>query len=247
MAKYNPRLSGAAADENAQYSKSVKRLKNFLKIKEQRRQMKSPRGFGNPAGSLFKAARVLIPILSLYLLATLFIFCGVMDMQHLLEMTVNPDVPDPTMVINLFSAIAGFAVFVGNILLLFKKYRSGGAVTAISSAAAGIFLLIEVIAQQSGNLKFNLLFYISAGVYILLGAICAYIPLCLILVKRRVNALADEVLLKISRQSEKTGELMTPAVYSEKIEDYLKKEMDALSAQINLKKDTSPVFSDKEG
>ena len=243
MAEYNKKLSGAA-DENEQFALSVKRLKNLITAKEHHRRVWSHENFGSPEGALFKIVRVLIPIFSLYLICSMVIYCAIRDAQLLMSnlqdnmMGLSYDAQTKWVEV-IIAAVAALclALVVGNVLLLCKKYYAGAIICLISSLSIAIHVLTQLNIKmpkytEGANTSYFTVFLISSIIYLILSLLCGYILFCKFKVKRTAKRLTDEVLAKISRS---TNEMLTPGVYSEKIEQYIEKEKQKLENEINDK------------
>lgn len=243
MAEYNKKLSGAA-DENEQFALSVKRLKNLITAKEHHRRVWSHENFGSPEGALFKIVRVLIPIFSLYLICSMVIYCAIRDAQLLMSnlqdnmMGLSYDAQTKWVEV-IIAAVAALclALVVGNVLLLCKKYYAGTFTCLISSLSIAIHVLTQLNIKmpkytEGANTSYFTVFLFSSIIYLILSLLCGYILFCKFKVKRTAKRLTDEVLAKISRS---TNEMLTPGVYSEKIEQYIEKEKQKLENEINDK------------
>lgn len=228
MMKYNKKVSGAVSETN-DLENSIKRLKNFIAAKEIDRRHWSREVFGNPDAVLFKISRIVIPVLSLFLLCSMFIYCSIRDAQSMLKLAYTADIGNLELIFG-FVAVMCLALFAGNIFLLFKKYWVGSIICASSTLCITIHILSQLgIAMPEGtedNLSFSLIFGICCAVYFVLFLFCMYILYCLIKTKRTVSRVAKEVLEKISRSS---NEMLTDKDYCEKIEEYIEKEKSKLA------------------
>ena len=228
MTKYNKKISGAVSETNDLES-SIRRLKNFTAAREIDRRHWSRENFGNPDGLIFKISRVIIPILSLFLFCTMFIYCSIRDAQSVLKLAYTADIGNLEFIFA-FVAIMCIALFAGNILLLFKKYFAG----SIVSGAATLCITVHTLSQlgiampenNGSNTSFSLVFGIFCAVYFILFLLCVYILYCLIKSKRTVNRIVKEILEKISRSS---NDMLSDKDYCEKIEEYIEKEKSKLA------------------
>lgn len=245
MAEYNKKLSGAA-DENERFNLSVKRLNNLITAKEYQRRRWSNENFGSPEGALFKIVRVLIPIFSLFLVCSMVIYCAIRDAQLLMSnlqdnmMGLSYDAQTKWVEIIICNvAVLCIALIVGNILLICKKYYAGGFTCLASSLIIAIHVLSQLNIEmpkytQGENTSYFTVFLICSIIYLILSLLCGYILFCKFKVKRTAKRMTDDVLAKISRS---TNEMLTPAMYSEKIEQYIEKEKRELQNELKGRDD----------
>lgn len=229
MTKYNKKVSGAVSETN-DLENSIRRLKNFTAAKEIDRRHWSRENFGNPEGGLFKISRILIPILSLFLFCSMFIYCTIRDAQSMLKLAYTADTGNLEFIFG-FVAVMCIALFVGNIFLLFRKYLVGSIVSAAATLCITVHTLTQLgiaMPENNGeNTSFPMVFGICCAVYFVLFLLCVYILYCLIKSRRTVNRVVKEILGKISRSS---NEMLSDKDYCEKIEEYIEKEKSKLAS-----------------
>lgn len=253
MAKYKKVGLNDEFNENTRYKESVKRLYNFIVAKETERRHWSGENFGNPEGMLHKIVRILIPVFSLYTVATMAIYCVIRDMQGVLMqakqnysgLSYDADIKYLGIIIPCVWLLIAVLI-IGNTLLLFKKYKSG-AITVIS--AAFIFMLHVLtqlnipMASNEGYLSYAQFYGINCAVYFALILLAFYIIFCIFKVKRTAKRLTDEALIKISRG---TNDMLSLADYSIKIDEYIEKEKQKIVKEMNERKSDFLHFSDED-
>lgn len=251
MAKYKNNAANSAAVENERFSQSVVRLKNLITVKEMDRRHWAKENFGNPEGLNFKICRILIPIFSLFVFISMFIYCYIRDMQAVIGnlqddymgLAYDADISQVGIII-VFVLIMCIALFVGNILLFFKKTYVGAYMNLTASIALGVHLLTQMsIPMPSSNENYVTLCIICSVVYFVLALLNIYLLICKYKVVRTVKRMTDEIMIKISNG---TNEMLTPELYAEKIEQYIEREKNKIVAEKSGGKD-SLIHFDGDG
>lgn len=240
MAEYNKKTSGAA-DGNERFNLSVKRLNNLIAAKERYRRVWSKENFGSPEGMLFKIVRVLIPIFSVYLICSVLIYCAIRDAQLMMSnlqdnmMGLSYDAQTQYVEVIIVTMVVMCAALIfGNVLLICKKYYAGG----FTCLASVVIVTIHVLSQLNigmpkyttgVNRSYFNVFAVSCIIYFVLALLCVYILFCKFKVKRTALRMTNDVLAKISRS---TNEMLSPVIYSEKIEQYIETEKRRLEAEM---------------
>lgn len=208
--------------DNPAFDAAYEKLREWVYKNELQRRVWAKEVWTHPSGRLWKTARVLTPIFSLFSVVSLFIYCYIREMQMMMQQMLSYE-PNTAFVevLMALAIVSGIAIITGNVLLFLKKYRSGGMTCGIS-AVVSLALLTTQLAIPMGNAdQFRLFCFISMGMYFVLAVCSLYIPILLIHERRQIEKMTQSTLSRISSDSK---ELLSPEEYTELIEQYLEDE-----------------------
>lgn len=231
------------------YSESVKRLRAFLKEKEEQRQAWAKENWSHSGGKLYKIGRVLVPVLAfagmfLMIIVCLVRFMNIPEIGRALANNasgLNDTAKDDPAIYPFF-----VLVFIALCLLVYTairfikgKFKNTPYLLFGTSLFLSICALLRYGADQGtfpdnssfdGAPTFTYFEYclFTLGVFAILTIYGLILMLIALHDKREFNRNVEHTLLKIIPK-EKSGDLLTEEEYSKLIDEYIESEKQKIS------------------
>jgi len=226
------------------YSKSVKKLREFLLEKESLRKQWAKEKWSHADGNLFKIGRVLVPILSAIGLILMFIVCmirfaNIPEINRWLTNSpagTNSYMKDDALIYPFFALVflaLCFSVYVF-IRFIAGKYKKSSFMLFFNSLFLSFCALIRYLADQGtfpDNSDFDLgptfTYYEYAIATIVVFGILTLYALILVILnirdKKEFDKNVEYTLLKIVENEKGNSDLLTEEDYSKLIDEYIEK------------------------
>jgi hypothetical protein len=212
--------------QSERFNNSYQNIREWVYKNELQRREWANEIWAHPNGRLFKLAKILTPVFSVYAVISLIIYCLIRDAQKMMVDMLSYEVnTEFTEILILLSVVCVLAIITGNVLLFMKKRRIGGWTVGI----AAIISLAQMLTQFSvpmGDDKFKIFCFINMGAYLLLAVFALFIPGMLMHEKRSIEAMTQNTLKRITADCKS---LLTDDEYADLIDEYLENEKEKMS------------------
>lgn len=234
------------------YSESVKKLRKFLREREDERQTWAKEKWAHTDGKMFKISRFLVPLISLVGLFSMVVLCMIKFMnipaiqQAIFAKVFNTSTKESPIVYPFF-----IIVFLSLCLLVYtsigfirKKYKKSPFLLFGSSLILTICSLLRYTADQgtfadNSDYEFGPTFtyfeicLFTMVVFAVLLVISIILMIIIIKDKKEFNRNVDHILTNKIIPQNKQSDLLTEAEYAKLIDEYIEKETEKISQRKN--------------